>query len=94
MPQVSNPGWIPRLHALLHSCNVFLTFTSGVTPVDLLVTSMMTKPFLIHIDLLVSIQALVGLGFGINCVVTSQDMAGHMPNQNEISLSNHRSNFS
>ena len=39
---VSKPGWIPSLFASLPACDVFLRFTSGATPADLLVA----KPFL------------------------------------------------
>ena len=49
--------WIPQI-------------TSGAIPTDLLVTSMGTKSFLIHV--LAHIQALVGLQCGIELVTVSQ----------------------
>ena len=57
-----------RLHALLPACNQFLTFTSGVTPADLLVASMAVEPFHPH----TCIQALVGPKSSIKCAAASQ----------------------
>ena len=45
LPWVSKPGYIPRSHASLPTCNRFLRFTSGATPADLLATSMAAEPF-------------------------------------------------
>ena len=40
----------PSLVCSLPACCGFLTFISGATPVDLLVASMVTEPFLINIQ--------------------------------------------
>ena len=42
LPWVSKPGWITRFHAFLPAHNLFLRFTYGATPTDLLITSMVT----------------------------------------------------
>ena len=42
---VSKPGWIPWLCASSPEFNEFLSFTFGVTPADLLTTSMAAEPF-------------------------------------------------
>ena len=56
---------IPRLYASLPTGNVFLRFTSGVTPVDLLAASMAAEPFDPHTC--TCVQALVGLEPSIIC---------------------------
>ena len=63
LPWVSKPGWIPFWWAY---CNRFHRFTFGVTPTQLLMVNIATKPFLIHI--LAHIQALVGLEPRMKCM--------------------------
>ena len=42
------PGWIPHVYASSPACGGFLRFTSGVTPTDLLVSSIAAAPFYPH----------------------------------------------
>ena len=58
-PAFQSHGGSLNLHALSPACNGFFRFTSGVTPADLLMASMVVKSFRIHI--LVHIEALDGL---------------------------------
>ena len=40
LPWLLKPVWIPYLYAFLSAYNGFLIFTSGVTPADVLMTSL------------------------------------------------------
>ena len=48
LPWVSKPEWILYFCASSPTCNWFFTFTFSVTPADLLMASMVAKPFDLH----------------------------------------------